>query len=626
MKLDLVTFQNNINSLDKDLREEIENSEELGQISLTKSGNLNLTINSINFHSAHDPLKESERLISGLKQDNSEKLYIFFGAGLGYSILKTLENPKINIIWMECTPSILKKALSLFDYSNHFQSGRLRILLRPFTEDKLFTAFKGLSNLPTSFIPHRPSLNYKNEEYSECKFICEKFFHKKDVNIATLSRFEKIWTRNILQNIPEISKMSPVSILFNLAQGEIPIVVAGAGPSLFYDIENIKKYRNYFILITVDTALHVLSGNGIEPDLIYSVDPQFINKSYLEGYHGKGALVFDPTSTFHTLRLDKSFLKGFFTSSPFPLFKIYSQFLNTDAGEIPFGGSVSTNAVSLAELMGASDVLFVGQDLAFTDGFAHCKGAILEERLNYKETRTFRREYHNHKQLFALRKLTINSFDGKDYHTNEKMQIFRKWFEDRANGRNWLNLTSKGGIIKGIPKTTFEEYFSSAIVSEDKVQLTKMKIHEFANRINHRFFDIDSFKKYTKEILENLNEFKNLLNKGKNLSQKLYDLAKSNNENSKEFNSYLKEMERIDENVSSQKGLNEIIGLGVQRVILMITENYDNLLSLEEKKKKSLSVTKKSILLYEGLYNSTEIISKLLKKALIRIHLDSDFR
>ena len=166
-----------------------------------------------------------------------------------------------------------------------------------------------------------------------------------------------------------------MSRLFGIAK-DLPIVVSGAGPSLYESLGDIKKYRDRFILITVDTALQVLAKAGIEPDLIFSVDPQAINSSYLEGYHGSGNIVFDPTSSYHTLRLSEKFRTGFFTSSPFPLLQIYAKHLNIEAGDIPFGGSVSTNAVSLAELMGAANVYFVGQDLAFTNGYAHCRGAI----------------------------------------------------------------------------------------------------------------------------------------------------------------------------------------------------------------------------------------------------------
>ena len=77
-------------------------------------------------------------------------------------------------------------------------------------------------------------------------------------------------------------------------------------------------------------------------------------------------------------------------------------------------------------------------------------------------------------------------------------------------------------------------------------------------------------------------------------------------------------MDQIDEIISSKKGLSDIIGLGVQRVILMITEGYESNLSIEEKKNNSLSIAKKSILLYQGLYDASKLIRKTLKKSLSR--------
>ncbi len=610
-------LEKNLSFLSKEDKEKILQSEPIGEISFTKTNYKNIKIENIYFHSNHDPIKEAERFLGSLKSNSEEKLYIFFGAGLGYSIQLALKDPKITVVWMEVSAYLLRLALEIYDYSTSLASGKLRILLKPFLEEKLYNTFRGLGTLTTSFLPHRASFQWKFEEYSECKFICEKFFQKKDVNIATLSKFETIWTRNILQNLPELQNFKPISLLFGLAK-EIPILVTGAGPSLYYDLKEIQKYRNYFLLVTVDTALPILDKHDISPDLIYSVDPQPINRAYLEGYRGEGILVFDPTSTYHSLRLGH-FQKGFYSSSPFPLFKLFTKHISREVGDVPFGGSVSTNSVSLAELMGANQVLLSGQDLAFSDGYAHCKGAILEERLNYKESRKFRRELHNYRQLYALQKIQVEGYDGKLYHTNEKMQIFRKWFEDHSQNKNWINLSSKGAKIANIPKLSYKEYFNS--LSEripTKVKKVQEQIKEILNR-EENYFQKENFILEIKDVIQNLSEFECILKKGKNLSEKIYLLIQKKQNNSNEFHKSLQEIEKIDEIVSQKKGLNEIIGLGVQRVILTITEGYDTLLSLEEKKDKDLGIAKKSVLLYSGLYETTKLIKKSLKKVLMRL-------
>lgn len=611
-------FEKNIQYLNPEYRELTAMSPPLGNKGKSKTDRTILEIDNIPFHSSHDPEKEAERLIQGLSRKDSNSLYIFFGAGIGYSVLSALKTTEAVCVWMECFPSILKAALEENDFSEYLKSGRLRILLKPFAEDRLFESFKGLSHHSVSFIAHRGSLNWKQEEYQECRFICEKFFQKKDVNIATLSKFEKIWTRNILQNLRFLPGMKPVSMIFGLLNG-MPAVVTGAGPSLHRDINDLKKYREYYFLITVDTALHVLQKNGIEPDLIFSVDPQPINKSYLEGYTGSGILVFDPTSCTHTLRLSEKFQEGFFTSSPFPLMKLFTDFLTVEAGDVPFGGSVSTNAVSLADLMGAGDVLFFGQDLAFTDGFAHCKGAVLEERLNFKESRKHRRELHNHRQLFALPKLTVVSYSGETLHTNEKMQIFRKWFEEQSKGKNWIHCGSGGGIIRGLKKQTVEEYFSGKDKEglKRKLQSVKSALLEKKNADTEQFFRRSDYFRNLIEVCDSMKEFETLLQKGITVSEKIYRLIENGKNGSREFFSLIDQMEKIDETVSSKKGLNDYIGLGVQRVILMITEGFDSELTLKEKKNEKLGIAKKSILLYKGLHETSYIIRRMIKKILL---------
>ncbi len=616
-------LETNLQAISEDLSSLIRLSSPVGDIFPSKTGVPTFKIKDIIFHSAHDPNKEAYRLIENLKPGSKEKLYIFFGAGLGYSVKIALGFPNITCVWMECDAGIFKMAFEREDFSEWLHSKKLRILLTPYTEDSLFSAFKGLGSHLTSFIPHRPSLSWKEEEYAECKFICEKFFRKKDVNIATLSKFETIWTRNLLQNIPEISEMVPVSLLFGIAK-DIPILVCGAGPSLYNDLNFIKEYRNHFLLLCVDTSLNVLLNAQIDPDLIYSVDPQTINKSYLEGYEGNGKIVFDPTSCYHSIRLPGNFKRGFFTSSPFPLLKLFTNFSNIEIGDIPFGGSVSTNAVSLAEMMEAKNVLIVGQDLAFTDGYAHCRGAILEERLNYKESRLFRRELHNYRQLFALPKLDVIGLDGKTHHTNEKMQIFRKWFNDRAKNRNWINLTSNGGKIENIPISTFKKYFSENTIDIEKVSSVQKKIKDLTDNKN-AYIEIQNFVSNTNLILSELKAYEFILKDGITLSEQIYKLVKKRSESSTEFHSLLNKIERIDEQVAAKKGLSEIIGLGVQRVILMITEGFDSTLSVEEKKNPNLSIAKKSILLYKGLYDASRLIRKTLRKSITRVQINNRF-
>lgn len=603
-------LEKNLSYLKPDLAEKILNSSEIGNLEISRTGNQILKIDSIYFHSKQDPILEAQRFMDSIKKDSGKRLFLFFGAGLGYSVQLTLNNSDIKIIWLEVEASILRYALEIFDYSLFLENENLKIILAPFTEENLYETFRGLASYLVSFIPHKPSFNWKESEYSEMKFLSEKFFKKKDANIATLSRFEKLWTRNILQNFPDLMRFSPISRLFGILK-DTPVLVCGAGPSLYSSLGDISKYRDKFILITVDTSLKILTSYGIEPDLIYSVDPQALNTNYLEGNLSNGKIVFDPTSSYHTLRLENQFQNGFVTDSPFPIFSLFSSQCKEPIGDIPYGGSVSTNAVSLANLMGASEIYLIGQDLAFTDNFAHCKGAILEERLNFKESRFFRREKHNFQQLFALPKLINLSYENNELHTNEKMQIFLRWFEENSSDKRIFNLSNKGAKINNIPFREFEEALEN--ISIEAVANSKKKI---IAACENSLGSID-LSRIIEATISDIQKFSSLLMKGLELSEKIYTHIKNKNRSS--IQNYLDEIDKIDEEVSAKKGLNEIIGMSVQRTILRITEGYELNLSLEEKKSADLSIAKKSVLLYSGLYDGTRLILVLLKKVLWRL-------
>lgn len=615
-----ILLQKNLACLKSDFSVKIQNANLPVELQKSKTGEWTLELEGKWIHSRFDPITEAKRFAEELPDDGSQRVYLLFGAGLGHILPFLLKRENCFTIWMEPNEFFLKVALSIYDFSESLLSEKLIIIPNEKKEDHLIDAFKGKGTYPISFVPHRGSWQWKEKDYLELKKIAEQMFHKKDVNLATLTRFEKIWAKNICFNLPELTSFTPVSKLFGLANG-IDIVVAGAGPSLSHSISHLKKFRSQFLLLAVDTAVPILSSFGVDTDLIYSVDPQSLNSQYLEDYHGKGILVFDPTSTYMSLRLEAGPIKGFVTTSPFPLIQILEKSIGEDLGSVPFGGSVSTNAASLATLMGAKNVYFVGQDLSFTDGLAHSKGAILEERLNFLESRKFRREKHNYRQLFALPQKKVEGILGNSFITNEKMLIFKKWFEDHAHSNPWKNLTANGAKLEGIPSIRFEECFSeNDLECENNILSVKNEIRDLLKIQDQR--KIAQFlKSEIQKVISNLIEFQSIVNKGMILSKKIYTQIKNNQVDPKRFSNDLKQMDAIDTIITEKKGLNEMLSLGIQRVILAITEGYDSELDEIDRSNEQLGIAKKSVLLYEGLNESISSIKRMLKKSLYRLEI-----
>ncbi|GBF51110.1 hypothetical protein LPTSP4_26410 [Leptospira ryugenii] len=614
------TLFKNISQLPETLSLSIQSAEPIGKIHSTKSGQITIEVDGVFLHSRHDPDLESKRFANELPFDGEKRIYLLLGAGLGYILNHLLEKENIFVIWFETSLALLKISLQLFDVSNHLETGKLQIVADFENEDMIMEAFRGKGAYPITLVPHRGSFSWKPEEYGKLRYIAEQHFHKKDVNLATLTRFEKIWAKNLSFNLYDCIQMQPIHKLFGIAKG-IKILVAGAGPSLYESIDDIKKYRDSFLFIAVDTALPVLQHFDIHPDLVYSVDPQALNSQYLESYDGPAILVFDPTSTYLSLRLELGPKKGFFTSSPFPLIRIIEDLGEQKIGEVLFGGSVSTNAASLASLMEADKVYLVGQDLSFTKGWAHSKGAILEERLNFLESRKFRREMHNYKQLFALTQKTVEGINGETYITNEKMLIFKKWFESQAKDHRWVNLTKFGAEIRGIPNESFAAAFQS---SNPQSVLHVRNMVQNLVKDGSPYVNPSLLSSELLNIVQSLNEYLLPVKRGLQVSRMIYRQIQLNQIEPNRFQKDIKEMNEIDELVSSKKGLSEMLSLGIQRVILSITEGYDEKLNPDERANPQLGIAKKSVLLYEGLYESIHSTRKHLKKTLLRIQNERD--
>ncbi len=617
-------FRKNLSYLPSSISGVLENlSSSPFQLEMARNGTPNLRHSEIFLHSRHDPAKEAERMANQLPYDDTDRIYLFIGAGLGYVIFSSLKHRnKASAVWIEANPSILKHAFEIFDFSDLFASERLQILIPPITEEDLYKTFKGKATVPVTIIPHRGSFQIDSEEYAKLRVLAEGFFQKKDVNLATLIRFEKIWTKNFLKNLIPVLNLQPVSRLFGIAN--CPILVVGAGPSLSDSIQDIQKYREYFLMIAVDTSVPILSSHGIEPDLIYTVDPQALNRIYLESYSGEGAVILDPTSTYLTPRLNSSANPGFFTLSPFPLARILESIACEEIGSIPFGGSVSTNAYALADLMKGEPIYLVGQDLAFSFGQAHAKGAIIEERLNDLESRRFRREYHNFKQLYYLpryREEAFTQLEGAELThlvTNEKMILFRNWFS--SNATRAINLTHTGLKIPNIPNSRFFVEFRSEKSEHWKSKTRKAK--DSLRKIlqeSRPWTQKSELERILRSLSRELEAYRELVGKGYELSSEIYNDISQSREKPASLKKKIDAMDAIDESVSSHKYLGDILSSSMQRAIYSVTEGFESSLTPEEKLNPHLGIAKKSCILYESLWNQSGEMIHQIRKVLMEL-------
>jgi hypothetical protein len=557
-------------------------------------------------HSKFDPHKEAARFIGEIDASNFD-LFVVFGFGFAYHIEELMKNidADATVLVLEKDPAIIKEAISSRNLKCLISDDRLKIIANP-DEDKIAEMLKGRSSHRVSLITHRGTFQLDPVYYNNLNRIIKSYLSTKEVNIATLSKFEKTWASNIARNIPEFIRLPGANMFYGKFKG-IPAIAIGAGPSLNNSFDFIKSNMDKAVIICVDTSYRILREQGIIPHFCVTVDPQVINARYFEGdVKCETIFITDPTVHPSTFRLIKGDIAS--VGMVFDMMKWIEEIAGVK-GELAYGGSVMTNAYDFAKRTGASPVVLVGQDLAFTGGLAHARGAYLDEEVFLYQNRCYNALMKNRLQLTALPRIKVKGIRS-DAFTNQKLMIFLSWFEKR-NDPDLVNASFDGAYIKGV-KHSSEEELKFPKAGADIFQLIRGLYNDHGIKPADSAIAGSSLLKKCTAMRGELDSLLETVKRAVALSGELIDLVKEDNKSSK-LDYILKKLSETDKIINSKATLKEMIGFTVQRVIHTITEGYeidDN----DENMNKEELIAKKSHFLYKGILEGTEFNIKIIDK------------
>lgn len=604
-------FEKNIallRSKDRSLASVIENALDDGAITVIegKSGLVPEIVaggKAVALHSRIDPIKEAMRFVSQIDPREFD-LFIVSGFGFAYHLEYLLRQAGSDavVLVVEKNPLLIKKACEHRDLTDVFGDCRCMLLLCP-SEDDIARALQGKSTRRTAFLLHRGSHQADAEFYSNVLRIARSYLSTKDVNIATLAKFEKTWVQNIARNAGYLADLPRAKFFYGAFEG-VPAIVVAAGPSLLESIDFIRKNSSRALIIAVDTSYRILRKHGIDPHFCITVDPQSVNARYFEGdTPSKTILVADPSSHPSAFKLFKGRIVR--AGTVFPMMKWIDEICG-EGGEIAHGGSVSTNAYDFAKRLGASPVMLAGQDLAFTGGYAHARGSYLDELVHLNTERFFTAEMFNRRQLTALPKIFIDGIQGGRVHTNQKMMIFLSWFE-RRNDPGLINATVNGARMKGVAR-----------IDEGAVDLGETKdlwnvldaVYEKAKLEQQSAKARLRLEEKCVKMGADADEIQTFLGRAVHLSEDLAHQIASVNKDGAKIAYIIKKLDEIDRNIESKKNTADMIGLTIQKVVHTIMEGHD-LDSEAEKMSKDEKIARRSLYLYRGLLEGAEFVKRI---------------
>jgi len=475
----------------------------------------------VTLHSIY-PYKEAEKIISKFNPDL--KWVLIVGLGYGYIPEYIIKNTNYNIIVYEINKIIFDNLIKYRNIDYLLNNNRFNIVFGEI--ENLFNFLENYNIKELNYYMHRPYQILFSEELSSVDGMIIAYLSKKNINKATLKRFQKVWLRNIIKNSYYYFRFPGINNIIHSFES-YPAVVVGAGPSLEKNINILKEIQNKILIISTDTALKMLLDYEIIPDFIVSVDPQEKNALYLLFSKNKNIwLVIDSAASFLALSKYNN-KKTILYDSIFPAYQELSKFWG-EKGKLLCGGSVSTAAFDLCRFFKCNPIILIGQDLAYSKKYIHFKRTILEDNLYSLINRFKTYEAFHSNTLLLSDKIEIKGFNNDKVSSDRKFLTFLDWFkkEFKYTNATVINATEGGAFIEGAKHMKLSEvvhlYLKNSFDKNNlkfQIDFTPIDEKNYINFISEILNKINYIIDYAKNSYYSSIEIINAFEKNKNISK-----------------------------------------------------------------------------------------------------------
>nr|NJM04382.1 DUF115 domain-containing protein [Desulfobacula sp.] len=485
-------------------------------------------------HDPENPGIESEVFLS-LVQEQSTGVVLMLGMGLGYPVLELLrKRTKLQyIIIFELNIEFFSQAIRNIDLSELFMDKRVMIGLG---EPETLSSFMApanrslmLENIHTLNLLPCFKINPAYEKLSSRVFDYINAFNTEG---ATKTVHGRTFVENRLKHLTSMHHDKKLEDLSGRFKG-LPALIIAAGPSLDKNIELVAKATGKAVIISVDTALPNLLNHGIRPDFVTSIDYNELTYEKISGSASNPAC--------RRVNLICTSWVAHKVAKQFPANIIFWAFNNNPLENwinILLGGRMSiAGAGTVAHLnyisaitMGCDPIIFVGQDLAFSERKGHSSNVVLSSNEITKKTLDSGQDI-----------MWVKGVSEPKVATNRQMHGYRRVFEKliEGSGVKVINSTEGGAWIEGaehIPLAQAIDRFCRSTISldinhqsgqENPLSSMILMVKE-AEKLEKTILKADKLARSIKQML--IRQKKGILNKSSfsdlpaNLKKKISDL------------------------------------------------------------------------------------------------------
>ena len=210
--------------------------------------------------------------------------------------------------------------------------------------------------------------------------------HKEQHSQMCADQLVQAHLHNFLWNIRIVKEYAGILGFENLFKG-MPMIVAGAGPSLDKHWDLLKKYRKNVIIITCDAALPAFMKQDLPPDFVIVVDPtekQHLNFDCINCEETYSIL----PSICHPEVFRKVVPRQcsvYNIKDPSNMVLEIAPYHTGRKGALPAGVLTTGSGYGFAAMSGARPIMFVGMDLSWPSPDTVYADNLAENKYNFQK-------------------------------------------------------------------------------------------------------------------------------------------------------------------------------------------------------------------------------------------------
>jgi CMP-N-acetylneuraminic acid synthetase len=491
-------------------------------------------------------------------REDVETLVVFgFGNGNAYEYIKKKLKHIKRVVFFEPTTQIFKEVVKYYPFKKSVLDKRLTTSIYiniPDNEIQQYAAKIVGNSLKVDVVFHTAYCTLFKNQYDLLNKSVMETLRDMMINMVTSSAGEYNWVINTFHNLRR--DFTPIEKVKENIDLDTAIIVS-AGPSLDKNMELLEKVKDRALIVAVGNAIKILNTRGIIPHFRCAIDGFIHEKWTLEGIDTTATSMLFSTTIYRDV-LEEYYGNIFeFVLDGDPLAEYIYKQCKLDRMSIQSGFSVANIAFDVVMKLGAKKVVFMGQDLCYTNDKLYADGSWRNSKVNFDNP-----NYIKDHDIY-----------GNDVYTTKVFLGMKKILETKIKQNpciEYINATEGGLNIEGTVNKTLEEVIATLnenVDIKEAIRDAKESYLQEKEALKEKLLEV--IKKIHHDIGEVINLCEYKLKRIKKIDKQKKD--------DKKLNKLFKEINRMDSFNQELKDnclYNEVIKPGLMSKIRAIESSY----------------------------------------------------